>query len=277
VEPVLRFECKRVGVITVLIAAMAVLTPQSTEAQSTGAGQPGTEQTAALARLVAAYPAHLERVDDGMLVWRDGTRMVVNDGLGVKTPAQRLATADIKDMLVEAYPAGRPVAPPALNKDPGRARHAALFDKMYGECRMGGVAARLVDVVWLPKKWGKIVKVTAINEVAEKLKAVSAALDALPSRFDVFLFPIGGTFVCRTIAGSNRTSAHGHGIAIDIATGPSHYWQWSGAQAGTVFEHRNAIPYEIVEIFERHGFIWGGKWYHYDTMHFEYRPELLAR
>ena len=28
-------------------------------------------------------------------------------------------------------------------------------------------------------------------------------------------------------------------------------------------------------IFERHGFIWGGKWHHYDTMHFEYRPELL--
>jgi hypothetical protein len=30
-----------------------------------------------------------------------------------------------------------------------------------------------------------------------------------------------------------------------------------------------------VEVFERHGFIWGGKWNHYDTMHFEYRPELL--
>ena len=24
-----------------------------------------------------------------------------------------------------------------------------------------------------------------------------------------------------------------------------------------------------------HGFIWGGKWYHYDTMHFEFRPELV--
>jgi hypothetical protein len=34
------------------------------------------------------------------------------------------------------------------------------------------------------------------------------------------------------------------------------------------------VPFEIVLIFERHGFIWGGKWYHYDTMHFEYRPEL---
>jgi D-alanyl-D-alanine carboxypeptidase len=29
-------------------------------------------------------------------------------------------------------------------------------------------------------------------------------------------------------------------------------------------------------LFEQHGFIWGGKWYHYDTMHFEYRPEIIA-
>ena len=35
------------------------------------------------------------------------------------------------------------------------------------------------------------------------------------------------------------------------------------------------FPLEIVEIFERHGFIWGGRWKHYDTMHFEFRPELL--
>jgi hypothetical protein len=36
------------------------------------------------------------------------------------------------------------------------------------------------------------------------------------------------------------------------------------------------IPLAIVEVFERHGFIWGGKWYHYDSFHFEYRPELIA-
>ena len=28
-------------------------------------------------------------------------------------------------------------------------------------------------------------------------------------------------------------------------------------------------------IFEKYGFVWGGRWYHYDTMHFEYRPELF--
>ena len=38
---------------------------------------------------------------------------------------------------------------------------------------------------------------------------------------------------------------------------------------------KNKIPKEVVDIFERYGFIWGGRWYHYDTMHFEYRPELF--
>ena len=40
--------------------------------------------------------------------------------------------------------------------------------------------------------------------------------------------------------------------------------------------YRNRMPEEIVTIFEKHGFIWGGKWYHFDTMHFEFRPELLV-
>ena len=37
----------------------------------------------------------------------------------------------------------------------------------------------------------------------------------------------------------------------------------------------NRIPPDIVAAFERHGFIWGGRWMHFDTMHFEFRPELL--
>ena len=49
----------------------------------------------------------------------------------------------------------------------------------------------------------------------------------------------------------------------------SDYWRWS--KSGW----HNRIQIEIARVFERHGFIWGGRWYHYDTMHFEYRPELL--
>ena len=37
----------------------------------------------------------------------------------------------------------------------------------------------------------------------------------------------------------------------------------------------NRFPQVLVDTFESQGFIWGGRWYHFDTMHFEYRPELL--
>lgn len=250
------------------ITALYCLTAPASHAQ------PATD----LARLVTAYPDFLERIDGNWLVWKkDGAKTAIDDGKGEKDHETRLATADIKDMFAQPYVVGKPAAPPARNEDPGRARNAALFDKMYGDCNAGGVTGNLVDVVWLPKKWGRTLKVTGINGVAEKLKLVSAELDELPADKDIFLKPPAGTYNCRPIAGTNRVSAHGHGIAVDIAIGRAHYWRWDGGKPGAVKGHRNSIPFEIVEIFERHGFIWGGKWYHYDTMHFEYRPELLAK
>ena len=41
-------------------------------------------------------------------------------------------------------------------------------------------------------------------------------------------------------------------------------------------KYHNTFNMKVVEIFERHGFIWGGRWYHFDTMHFEYRPEMFT-
>jgi D-alanyl-D-alanine carboxypeptidase len=69
-------------------------------------------------------------------------------------------------------------------------------------------------------------------------------------------------------------SMHAYGAAIDLNLKFSDYWLWQ--KKADPIPYRNRMPQEIVDIFERHGFIWGGKWYHYDTMHFEYRPELLG-
>ena len=234
------------------------------------------ERAASAARLIAAYPDQLDRLDDAMLAFKDGTRLVFDDGRGAKSFDEMLAHADIKDQLAQPYPAGAAAAPPPANFDPGRFRNAAFFKKIYGDCAKGQVAAHLVSIDWLPNKKGGQLKVTSINGVAENLKAVSAELDALPPSFDRFLVPSAGTYNCRDVAGTKQPSMHAYGAAIDINVRQSDYWRWSKPGRGGAIPYRNRVPREIVSIFERHGFIWGGKWYHYDTMHFEYRPELIT-
>ncbi|MCC7252094.1 M15 family metallopeptidase [Hyphomicrobium sp.] len=229
----------------------------------------------AIKRLVAAYPEAIEEIDEGWLVWRDGSRMQIDDGKGIKSFRAWLDDPDIEDMLRLSYPAGADDVPPPPEYDPGRARNAAFFDKMYGDCRKGEVKPRLTTVTWLPRKTRQRLEVTTVNGVAARLAAVSQELDRLPPEFDKFLLPAGGTYNCRVIAGTSRVSAHGYGIAIDIAVRQSDYWRWAPDALSGNIVYRNRIPLEIVHIFERHGFIWGGRWHHYDTMHFEYRPELL--
>jgi hypothetical protein len=68
---------------------------------------------------------------------------------------------------------------------------------------------------------------------------------------------------------------HSFGIAVDINVACSDYWHDVVTDETAKVDYRNRIPAEIIEIFENNGFIWGGWWYHFDTMHFEYRPELL--
>ncbi|HIE68912.1 MAG TPA: M15 family peptidase [Planctomycetes bacterium] len=201
--------------------------------------------------------------------------MGFDDGVTGKGFEALLDMPDIEDQFAMTYPTGELMAPPAKNFDPGRFRNDSFFTKMYGDCSKGEVEPNLVTVNWLPKKGGGQVRVTRINGVDKKIKAISDELDALPDRFTPYLVSPGGTYVCRVIAGTKRRSAHAYGTAIDINVPHSDYWRWSKPKADGTIPYRNRIPYEIVRIFEKHGFIWGGKWYHYDTMHFEYRPELL--
>jgi hypothetical protein len=225
--------------------------------------------------LLAAYPDHLRSVDGNTLHWRDGPPMELDDGKGSKPFEAWLADPDIEDMLRLPYNAGADPIQPEPDFDPGRARNDAFFSRMYGDCRKGDISANLTEVVWLPKKSGETLKVTKVNGVADRLQAVSRELDDLPTELDRFLFPVGGGFNCRTIAGTSQLSGHGWGFAIDIGVKHSHYWRWSKPEKDGRYVFKNEIPIQIVRVFEKHGFIWGGRWYHFDTMHFEYRPELL--
>lgn len=220
--------------------------------------------------LVRAYPDFLASHDGKVLTWKDGTRMPVSDGRSDKSFDEKLRHASILDQLSIRYVKGPLKQPPALQEDPGRFRNTAFFDKMYGDCSKGEVQHKLTKVAWLPKSGGGTVQITTVNGVADRLRAVSAELDALRPELKKFAIPSAGTFNCRTVKDTGNRSPHAWGAAIDLNTAFSDYWLWSPKSA-----YRNSIPIEIVEIFEKHGFIWGGKWGHFDTMHFEYRPELL--
>ncbi|MGQ0456291.1 MAG: M15 family metallopeptidase [Hyphomicrobium sp.] len=227
------------------------------------------------ARLAAAYPDDVAGGDGDDLVFRDGTRLPIDDGLGDKPLDAWLATPDIEDMFRFAYPAGAVAKPPVA--DPGRARNAAFFQKIYGDCRKGETDRHLVEIAWLPGRSTQTIKVTSRNGVAEKFKAVTAELAQLPPPLLIELKPSAGAYVCRSIAGTATPSAHGYGIAVDIAVTRANYWRWDARGGRETPAFRNAISSEIVAIFEKHGFIWGGRWRHYDTMHFEYRPELISQ
>ncbi len=215
-------------------------------------------------KLVESYP-QIKKCQNNSILFSDGTTMVYDDGKK-KSFAQLLNSPDIQDMFRFKYPHGvGSFVPPGFNSDPGRIRYEPLFRKIYGNSA-SSVKRNLTTVNW----FGKLVWVTTVNGVDKALLAVQRELKELPANYRKYLSPIGGTFKWRKIAGTNRLSVHSFGAAIDINVKYSAYWRWSKG-----VKYQNKIPHKIVEIFEKHGFIWGGKWYHYDTMHFEYRPELL--
>lgn len=200
----------------------------------------------------------------------------------------------IRPSLVEqvanvTYIPGKPLNPTCYQPigDPGRIRYQPFFRKMYGNSPEE-VEKNLVEIDWMPRIFGRgtyRLKVTKINNVHIKLMLISNELEQLVKHkpaFRSFVDKPAGTYRWRKISQTNRLSAHSFGMTIDLNTDTSHYWQWDLKKMGmpinekAALTYHNTIPWDIVLIFEKYGFIWGGKWHHYDTMHFEYRPELLV-
>lgn len=87
----------------------------------------------------------------------------------------------------------------------------------------------------------------------------------------------------RNIAETQSRSFHAYGAAIDLLPasrrGLETYWLWTAEYNArwwaVPYEKRFHPPDAVIRAFESCGFIWGGKWLLFDTMHFEYRPEIL--
>ena len=200
----------------------------------------------------------------------DADRTTVHDD-----PRARLTDATFADQFAYPYPLTFDLTQRTVPwTDPGRVRDDAFFRALWfgteAEAR-----ASLVPVTFDGAEVQATFQVTTRNCVATQLALAFADIADLGSEMDLYFRNVGGSFNWRVIAGTDRLSVHSFGAAIDLNTDLGAYWQWTGATEGDAGPFDNRLPAALVAAFERRGFIWGGKWHHYDGMHFEYRPELI--
>jgi peptidoglycan LD-endopeptidase CwlK len=222
--------------------------------------------------LKLAYPQHVNEVTSSYIAWHDGTRMQIGSSSALMNwfTNKRLKLGSHAELITD--------------KDIVHARFEPFFKKMYGRTPRE-VGQHLVTIYWMPKVFGNRypLKVTTVNDVDKKLRRISSNLEKLPQEYYKYLENPGGSYYWRKVEGENSLSAHSFGIALDINLRYSNYWLWDYQKTNKPLSELrnqrlscpNRIPMKIVQIFEQEGFYWGGRWYFYDTMHFEYRPDLL--
>ncbi len=159
---------------------------------------------------------------------------------------------------------------------------ASFLDKLYGGDSYREIKKNIREKSFFNfniRAHKKIVP--ALKEIEKEIKKIKTENNEI-KRFIKSLNRIE-CFSWRRIQGSTRRSYHSYGAAVDLIPVYSPrkiiYWLWTKNYNSrwyeVPYEERWMVPREIVEIFEKYGFIWGGKWLFYDNMHFEYRPELL--
>lgn len=206
------------------------------------------------------------------LVMKSGERVIYDDFLE-KNFEEKLSNGDLQDSMELIYPLDFPTNIATNNFDPGRVRSYEFLKAVYGKDKES-IESKLTIVKTSLGEW----KFNNENNAASKFKeALDNAHSLILNNEGIkeFVLPLLGTYVFRKIANSNQLSMHAFGLAVDLAPKRESYWLNASYEQG--LKLLRLYPKQLVEIFESNGFIWGGKWAHFDLMHFEYRPELILK
>lgn len=229
--------------------------------------------------LLASYPEIITGIiaDEQKKLWLivNGHKVLYDDG-EKRSYTEALLNGTVKDSMAQLYPLepSRPI--PDIGIAPGRVRSYALLEAIYGNSKEE-VEKQLIGVKFNKRK--KICFFSHSAKAAQNLKDVFTQLNILldknPQVYE-YIFPLSDGFTWRVIAGEKRLSPHSYGIAIDLHPKKGIYWRIVKDRE-KYLQIQKDYPSELVRLFEQKGFIWGGKWYEYDFMHFEYRPELIYK
>lgn len=227
--------------------------------------------------LMMAYPEHVINIekdkDNKVYVVMKSGKKILYDDKRTKGNKEKLNNPDLQDMMEQFYPLTDVNKLMDEDFDPGRIRVYPLLKEVYGNSSQQ-VQSNLDNARIGYKNY----PFNRNNKAADSLKSAMKELVALAEnkpKIYSFLYPASGTFNYRYIAGTNRLSPHSFGIAIDLKRDNRDYWKWATREDGE--KRIQSYPKEIVKVFEKNNFIWGGKWGHFDILHFEYRPELILK
>ncbi|HDK7174935.1 TPA: M15 family metallopeptidase [Clostridium botulinum] len=226
--------------------------------------------------LMMAYGEYIKDIEcenDKVYIVMESGKKILYDDKKEKNFEEKIYNSDIQDMMEQIYPLNIPGKVMDKDFDPGRFRVYPLLEDIYGN-NSSKIQKNLKTI---STAYGTI----QFNNNSKGAESLKNTLDELSnisksnSKLNSYISPLNGTFNYRYIAGTNLLSPHAFGIAIDLVRDNRDYWKWATESEG---EKRIAsYPKEIVETFEKNNFIWGGKWNHFDTLHFEYRPEIIMK
>jgi hypothetical protein len=226
--------------------------------------------------LMMSYPEYVlgvNKEDNGsvFIIMKSGKKILYDDKIQ-KSFEQKLASPDLQDTLEQIYPLYPVNDLMEKNFDPGRFRNYELLKEVYGSSKKQ-VEKNLINIAA-----GGSFQFNKNNKAGESLKKAMIETQASArgnKNIIASLYPCSGTYNYRTIAGTNRLSPHSFGNTIDLARDKRDYWKWATNEQGK--QRLQSYPKEIPEIFEKNNFIWGGKWSHFDILHYEYRPEIILK
>jgi hypothetical protein len=220
------------------------------------------------------YGELIQSANETSIVLKNGTILPYHTNSKQESWNDKINNADLAMQLSQQYKREKINTQPTYLFDPGRLRYQPFFEALYGKTKQE-VEQNLVQIDWPTSKGLVKLFVNKIGEVDKKLYLVGQEIAKLPVNERIW-GDNPSTYYYRTIRDTKRLSMHSFGIAIDISPSKAEYWKNEAQDEMAKINYKNSMPLSVVEIFEKYGFIWGGRWYHYDTMHFEYRPELLA-
>ena len=227
--------------------------------------------------LMLAYPEQIIDIEkdsnDSIYIVMKNGKKILYDDKKEKTYDQKFFNADLEDTLSDIYPLNMIDKVMDNNYDPGRIRNYGFLGAMYGESK-SEIEKNLSSI----STYYGTVMFSTVNKASEELKAalndISNTLQR-GSRDESYVAPLSGGYNYRHIQDTGLLSAHAYGISIDLNRNDSDYWKWVSKEEGS--KRIASYPQAIVEAFENHGFVWGGKWAHFDILHFEYRPEIILK